>query len=448
MMEAKDKPVSLIGLAWPIFVGMLAQNIIYTIDTLMLSRYSDGAVAAIGTASQILGTANFIFGFINVGLAILVAQLLGSGKKREAARLSSVALGANFVLGLIISIALIGFAGPLLEMIHMPPELMEDGHTFLVTVGVSTFAVAVSMTAETILRMNGLVKRLMLLSFATIVINTLGNYLVLFQPFGLPSYGVQGVALATVVSRMVGLGAVLYMLFMSLKHYFDRRDLFLSPIRDLKEMLKLGIPSGGESLSYTASQIVITVITTMLGTSMMTAKIYTQNMTAFVFMVCIAFGQAVSILIGRLIGAGNHAEAYRSGFRYLRIGMLITLGFSSLLYAGADLLIKLFTSNAEIISTAKTLLLLSIVLEVARACNVLVISSLNAAGDVRYPVLVSLIFTWGLSLPLAYLFSIQWNMGITGIWIAFIIDEWIRGLLMIIRWRQGKWRDIRLAVLG
>ena len=46
------------------------------------------------------------------------------------------------------------------------------------------------------------------------------------------------------------------------------------------------------------------------------------------------------------------------------------------------------------------------------------------------------------------LFSIQWNMGITGIWIAFIIDEWIRGLLMVIRWRQGKWRDIRLAVLG
>lgn len=78
----------------------------------------------------------------------------------------------------------------------------------------------------------------------------------------------------------------------------------------------------------------------------------------------------------------------------------------------------------------------------------IVISALNAAGDVRFPVYAGLVSMWGISIPLAYLLGIVCQLGIPGIWLAFIADEWLRGAVMILRWRSQKWRNVRYSVVS
>lgn len=99
-------------------------------------------------------------------------------------------------------------------------------------------------------------------------------------------------------------------------------------------------------------------------------------------------------------------------------------------------------TNHDIIELGSILLLLTALVEPGRAFNAVVINSLRAAGDVNFPVFIGVLSMWGISVPLAYMLGIHVGLGLVGIWIAFIVDEWLRGVLMLFRWRQGKWRNI------
>ncbi|BFH64336.1 MATE family efflux transporter [Paenibacillus azoreducens] len=448
MKKQQEQAFTLLGLTWPIFLEQFLQTVILNIDTLMLGKYSDRAVAAVGVANQIMTSSHFLFGFVTVGLGILISQLLGAGKDREAAKIASISIGLNLVMGILVSIGLVVFAKPLLHLLKLPPELMSDGVSFLVWTGMFSFASAFIVTADTILRMHGYVKQMLLLTFTVIFLNIAGNYLFLYGPFGMPVLGVQGVAIATDVSRLIGVAIAVILLVKMMRYPFSVRDVIRMPSKVVKEMLRIGIPSAGENISYNVSQIFITYFVSMLGTSALTTKIYTQNITMFVFLFSISIGQATSILIGRLIGAQRQDEAYRVCYRHLRIGLLIAFGAGCLLVIFSKPLLGLFTSDPEVIRLGRTLLLLSLVLEAARACNVIVISALNAAGDVRFPVYAGLVSMWGISIPLAYLFGIVCQLGIPGIWLAFIADEWLRGAVMILRWRSQKWRNVRYSVVS
>lgn len=447
-MKSSPLPFTLLGLAGPLFLSQLVQTVIFTIDTLMLSNYSDLAVAAVGTVTQLLSTVNLLFGFATVGAGIIISQLNGSEKRAEAAGVARTAIKANLLLGGTASIGLFLFPEPVLRAISLPEELMQYGTDFLSVTGLASFATAFIMTAEMILRINGMVKRMLLLSFTMVAINTLGNYMVLYEPFSLPSYGVEGVAWVTFGSKLVGVALAVFLIIRAMgQTLFSMKGITLR-LADLRDIFKLGIPSAGENLSYSASQVVITMIVTLLGTTAITTKIYTQTLTGYIFLLSVSIGQATSIMIGHLIGAGEPEKARTTGLRHLKIGLFLSCSVSLLLYLVSKPLIGLFTEDSNVINMSANLILLSVLLEAARACNVIMIASLNASGEVKYPVVMGLILMWGVSVPAAYLFGIVWGYGIYGIWLAFIIDEWIRAYLMLRRWKSEKWRQIRLAAVG
>lgn len=444
-MKSSFPSLTLLGLAGPIFLSQLVQTVIFTVDTMMLSQYSDLAVAAVGTVSQLLTTVNLLFGFATIGAGIIMSQLNGAGKRAEAAGLARTAIMANLLLGGTASILLFLFPEPVLRAISLPEELMQYGTEFLSVTGLASFATAFIMTAEMALRMNGMVKRMLLLSFTIVVINTIGNYMVLYEPFSLPSYGVAGVAWVTFGSKLIGVSLAVILLMRAMgRSLFSAKGLLLRR-SDLKDIFKLGIPSAGENLSYSASQVVIMMIVTFLGTTAITTKIYTQTITGYVFLLSVSIGQATSIMIGHLIGAGAPEKAKDIGLRHLKIGLLLSCSISLLLYLVAKPLMGLFTEDSDVINMSANLILLSVLLEAARACNVIMIASLNASGEVKYPVMIGLILMWGVSVPAAYLFGIVWGYGIYGIWLAFIIDEWIRAYFMLRRWKSEKWRQIRFS---
>ncbi|MEK5239878.1 MATE family efflux transporter [Paenibacillus sp. FSL L8-0470] len=446
-MKSSAPALTLLELAGPLFLSQLVQTVIFTIDTLMLSNYSDLAVAAIGTVSQLLSTINLLFGFATIGAGIIMSQLNGSGKRAEAADVARTAIIANLLLGGIASIGLFLFPEPVLRAISLPEELMQYGTVFLSVTGLASFATAFIMTAEMTLRMNGMVKRMLLLSFAMVALNTFGNYIMLYEPFGLPSYGVEGVAWVTFGSKLVGVALAVFLLIRAMGQTLFSVKGILLRLADLREIFKLGIPSAGENLSYSASQVVIMMMVTLLGTTAITTKIYTQTLTGYIFLLSVSIGQATSIMIGHLIGAGKSEKASTTGLRHLKIGLFLSCSVSLLLYLVSKPLMGLFTEDSNVIIMSANLILLSVLLEAARACNVIMIASLNASGEVKYPVIMGLILMWGVSVPAAYLFGIVWGYGIYGIWLAFIIDEWIRAYFMLRRWKSEKWRQIRLSAI-
>lgn len=436
---------SLFALTWPIFIEISLYMLMGSADTLMLSQYSDNSVAAVGVSNQLLNLLIVMFSFITTGTTIVIAQLLGASRKQEATQVAYVSLGTNFLISFVISLLMFVLAVPILHMMGLSSELMPDATVFLQIVGLLSFIQALIMTYSAILKSYGFTRDTMYVTIGMNLLNVAGNYLVIFGPFGFPVLGVMGVALSTSFARLIGLTAMILIVRHRIGLRFSFKRMFYIQRTHLKKLLKIGIPSAGEQLSYNGSQMIITLFITFMGTQALAAKVYTQNLMMFIMLFGAAISQGTQILIGRLIGAKEFDVAYRRCMKSLYWAIAISLLSSTALSLSSTHLLTFFTSNSEIIQIASLLLILTIILEPGRSFNMVIINSLRAAGDAKFPVYMAMISMWGIGLPIAYLLGIQLEMGLIGVWISFIVDEWVRGIFMYRRWRSRIWTEYRFT---
>lgn len=436
-----QKNMSLFTLTWPLFIEFFLHMLMGNADTLMLSLYSDNSVAAVGVSNQILSLVIVMFGFIATGTAILVAQNLGAKNSLAAAEVSVISLVTNFAFGLILSILVFAMSNDLLKMMDLPHELMGEAHSYLSIVGGFSFVQAIIMTSGAIIRSYGFTKDAMYVTIGMNLLNIIGNYLFIFGPFGIPVLGVEGVAISTSVSRFVGLIAILMLLIKRVPTKLNFFKVFQMPIIHLKNLLAIGIPSAGEQLSYNGSQMVITYFIASLGTEALTTKVYAQNLMMFIYLFAIAISQGTQILIGHQIGAKKFQDAYYRCLKSLKLAILFSLICALVFSVFSKPLLSIFTSNENILIAGRILIWLTVLLEPGRAFNLVIINSLRATGDVRFPVIVGILSMWGVSVTLSYILGIHLGWGLVGIWLAFTADEWLRGLLMLKRWRSKVWMN-------
>ncbi|MFD2672541.1 MATE family efflux transporter [Marinicrinis sediminis] len=444
MKQLQDRRnITLFALTWPIFIEMFLHILMGNADTLMLSQYSDESVAAVGLANQILGTAIMMFGFIVTGTSVLVAQSLGANDRPQADKIASVSITMNIIFGLLISVALFVFGKQFLIALNVPANLMDEALIYLRITGGLSFIQALIMTISAIIRAHSFTRQAMYVTMGMNVLNIIGNYLLIFGPFGLPVLGVVGVAISTVVARAVGLIIMFILLYRVVGHPRALWHYIRMPIQHVKDVLRIGIPSAGEHLTYNVSQLLITYFITLIGAEAVTARIYTWNIMFVIMIFSASIGQGTQILVSYKVGEGQNELAYKTAMRSLRVGMLLALLIATTVYLNGERLIGLFTDNPGIIEVCVSLLLLTIILEPGRSFNLILISSLRAAGDVRFPVYMAILSMLGIAVTLSYVLGIHFGYGLAGIWIAFIADEWLRGLLMLWRWRSRSWERMR-----
>lgn len=439
MNATNTKKLTLYALTWPIFIELLLHMLMGNADTLMLSQYSDKSVAAVGVTNQILSVIIVMFGFVAQGAAILIAQNLGANKPKTAGNIAMMSISLNLLFSLTLSAALFVWAIPILNLMDLPNEIMGEATTYIQIVGGLIFVQALIMTTGAILRSYGFTKDTMTVTIGMNILNVIGNFFVIFGPFGFPVLGVAGVAYSTAISRLLGFIALIFLLVKRSQGQLNYKCLFHYRKKHLKKILQIGIPSAGEQLSYNASQMVITYFVAQLGTIAITTKVYAQNIMMFIFLFSIAIGQGTQILIGHMIGAGERREAYVRGLKSLRISLIVSLGMAGLVFIFSKPLLGIFTNDVSIIKLGSLLLFMTIILEPGRAFNLVMINSLRAAGDVKFPVYIGIIVMWGVGVTTAWFFAIYLGLGLTGIWISFICDEWLRGIFMLRRWKKQKW---------
>ncbi|WP_374065925.1 MATE family efflux transporter [Paraliobacillus sp. JSM ZJ581] len=435
----RTKKMTLFALTWPIFIEILLHMLMGNADTLMLSQYSDNAVAAVGVSNQILSVVVVMFGFVAAGASILVAQNLGANRPLIAGRIAVTSISLNLLFSLLLSIFLVFFSTSLLRLMDLPKELMNEADAYMNIVGGFIFVQALIMTVSAILRSYGFTKDTMYVTIAMNIMNIIGNFFVIFGPFGFPVLGVIGVAYSTMFSRFLGFITLLIILIKRNKGTLPFRSFYRYDKQNVLDLLNIGVPSAGEQLSYNASQMVITYFIAQLGTIAITTKVYVQNIMMFILLFSIAIGQGSQILIGHMIGAGDIDSAYKRGLKSLKIAIIISALAAIIVYFLSDFLLGIFTSNQTILEEGALLLLVTIILEPGRAFNLVVINALRATGDVKFPVFVGILSMWGVSVTFAWFFGIFLGLGLIGIWIGFIADEWLRGIFMLKRWRSKVW---------
>ena len=425
----------------PVFIEMALVMLLGAVDTVMLSRYSDNSVAAVGLDNQLMSLVFLVYQFLSMGAAILCAQYIGAGLRQRLVQVVGVALVVNLVLGLVVSALLFFYAEQLLLLMGLRPELMDDGLVYLRLTGALSFVQALSLTFSASLRSADKVVYPMMVTGVVNVLNIVGNYALIFGRWGCPQLGVEGAAIATAASRVV---AMVLLAAIHFKVHIPRFPLhYFRPIpwQELRNLLHIGVPAMSENISYCLSQVVITFFINQISNEALAARTYCANIIMFVFLFCLSITQGGDILVGHIVGQQRHQAAYVLGNYFFRWSMIITLTGSVVLALAGHGILSTFTDNKEIIAMGVWVLVIDVFLEAGRTANIFAGSTLRATGDTVYPFVVGVIFQWSIAVGLSYVIGIPLGYGLVGMWVGFALDENVRGIILVRRWQSGRWRD-------
>lgn len=435
-----NKHTSLFLLTWPIFVELFLQMLIGNVDQFMISRYSENAVAAIGNVNQIMNLLTITFSIISMATTIMVSQYLGSQNKDEVSKLYSLAVFCNLAFSVVIGGIILGSNEWMFKVMQLPQELYQDAKIYISIVGGFVFLQAVFMTYGAIFRSNGLMKQTMFISMAINIINVVGNIIFLTGLFGLPELGVTGVALSSVISRFIGVVLVIRLFIKKIQVTVSLKYLRPFPTDLFKQLMKIGLPSAGESISYNVAQMWILTCVNRMGTYVVTTRVYANMLAWFSFIYSSALSSATQIIVGHLVGAGEEDDAEEVINKTLLPTIGITLVASIAIYFASDIILGMFTDDPMIIELGKKIMFIEIFLEAGRTVNLIIIRALQAAGDIKFPVTLGICSMWGIAGLFAYILGLELGLGLVGVWIAMAADECFRAVCVYIRWKKGKWR--------
>lgn len=446
-MEDYDvRKLSLFKLGWPIFVQTLLALCLGYIDTLMISRYSSSAVGGLGNANQILGFLTLAFSVISSATGVIVAQYIGAKIKEKLSEIYTVSVCFNLCLSVAVSGIIFFGCDAIIRLVKVPDGMVPYAKSYMSIVGGFMFLQAMIDTFSQIFRNNGMTKIGMFIAIGMNLVNITGNYLFLYGPLKYLDMGVKGVAISTTASRFVGFTAALIFFKFKIEGKISLRYLRPFPKETLKKLLKLGLPTAGENISYNLAQMIIMVMVNSFNSEVFTnTRTYASILSNFAYLYSISAAMAAAIVTGHAVGAKDEDFAYHKVLRTLKQGMIISVGIALVSFVISPLTFSLFTDDSAIIHLGQKIMLICIFLEMGRTANLVIINSMRAAGDIKFPTYLGMASMWGIAVVFGYIFGIWMNLGLVGIWIAMAMDEILRGIVVFIRWIRGGWKNHRVV---
>lgn len=434
-----DENTPLLVLAGPMFLELLLNTMLNNVDTLMLSHYDEYAVGAVGNANTIMFMMNILFNIIATSTSVVVAQYLGAKKYDKMNMIYTLSVVVNLVLGLVLS-AVFCAANPfIMDFLHVSPEMRPLSMIYIYIVGGGGFLMAVSNVMLQILRCNGYTKIGMRVTFCINIINIIGNYIFLYGPLKNLSMGVAGVAISTVAARFFAVIALIVFFYVTKTGKISIRYLKPFPVGLLSKMIKIGLPSAGENLTYNLYQTTMLSFINAMGNDAVNARAYCNTLISFAMIFSNACAMSTQIITGHLVGAGKNDEAYKRVFKTLRTSMPITIALASLNAILCGFTLQIFTDNANIIALGQKIMIADIFVETGRCLNMTFVNSLKAAGAYMFPFIAGVLCNWGLGLTTGYCVGVAFGLGVAGIFIGTATDECIRGLIVMYYWYKKKW---------
>ena len=430
--------VGLIQLAYPMLLESILRTTVSLVDVAFLSRVSDSVVSAVSVAGQYIMLCQFFSMAVSTGTLVCVNQALGMKNRKKVNMLASIAVMANLALGLFFGLLFFFGADFLLQIMKLDAEAMAASIKYMKICGGLMAFQCVEVVFSNLCRSLGRTRAPLVINFAANIINVIGNYLAVFHPELLGVSQVAGVALASVFSRVVSMSIAIVIAYRAGVR-LSVRYLHPFPMEDFKLALSIGIPGGISNLAYSMSQLVTTSIITLTGTVMVATKVYVSNLVHYVALVGISFSSASTLMVGYRIGAGNYDEANEIRALVTKVAVLSNAFFSLVMICFRVPLMRLFTQDEMIIAIASNIFLIDFVVEIGRALNNSLSGALQAAGDVKYQLVVNQASSWIISVGGSYFFGIVCGWGLYGVWMSFAMDEMTRGRMLLHRWRSQKW---------
>ena len=182
-----------------------------------------------------------------------------------------------------------------------------------------------------------------------------------------------------------------------------------------------------------------------MGIVAINTKIYCGTLTNFSYLYSISVAMATQIIVGHAVGAKEYDLAYKRVIRSVIPSVIVSVMIAVINLLLSPYTLAIFTDNTDAISLGRQIMFIAVFLEIGRTCNLILINSMRASGDVKFPTMLGICSMWGVSVLFSFLLGVVLGLGLRGVWIAMAADEVVRGVIVTIRWKKGSWRGKRVV---
>lgn len=409
-------------------------------DTIMVAVVGESAVASVSLVDNINILLIGLFMALATGGAVVAGQFLGHGDERKAVRASEQLM--LFMTVFSILIMLIVYLGKwfILHIVfgQIEPDVMAYANTYLMIVTASIPFIAIYNAGAAVFRVQGNSAVSMKVSILMNGINVAGNAIFVL---GLHS-GVEGVAIPTLVSRIVAAVVMTVLLFnQDLTLHLSKTMQIRFDWSMIRRILRIGIPNGVENSMFQLGKLVLLSLISTFGTVAITANAVSNTVAAFAILPGQAIGMGLVTVVSQCVGAGDYEQVqfYTKKLMKYAIGAMAVTNL--LVIAAIPLITRAYQLSPETtVITRQILILHSICAIVIWTFSFTLPNALRAANDVTFTMIVSLLSMWFCRIVMGIVFGSYLGLGVIGVWIAMILDWCVRSIFFLIRYHKGKWK--------
>ncbi len=429
------------SLAGPAVLQTVVRSLFVIVDAFWVGKTGSLPLAALTSAAFLVWGFLALGEKIAVGTNSLVSQATGAGNRELAARISAYNIVNTLLFTVLLSLVLI----PTLPLLYMFMNISGEQeflcNRYLVTLLAGFPCITLLSTAAAVFRGYGDTKTPFLLFLMGVTLNFFLAPLFIFGYSVIPSMGISGAALSTLTAF---LSAFLLGLFILRRRgLIDRIFNYRFDAGIIKETLRIGLPIALNGVGFSLIYVFVSRFVIDYGPDAIAALGIGHRSESLAYQITVGFSLASTVLVGQNIGAGNPRRAEILAWKILGYAGVIMLVYGGLMFFFSEEFARFFISDAKVISIASLYNKIAASVLVFSAAEVILSGAFSGAGDSLPPAVIGLPVNF-LRIPLAALFSSLW--GLTGIWIAICSTVVVKGIIMSVWFREGRWKKRKFSL--
>ncbi|AJA49382.1 putative efflux protein, MATE family [Clostridium pasteurianum DSM 525 = ATCC 6013] len=443
------------NLTIPIFTEQLFVMSMGMINTMMAGNIGKEAVSAIGMVDSINNIFIAFFSALAIGGTVVVAQFIGQKNDKLANESMKQVLYSGILISFGITLITWISRNLLISLLFgsAEGEVIRDTYTYLGITLLTYPLIALNLICNGILRGAGDSKTPMKISIFMNFINVILSFILIYGiniddgiiKINTPGLGIKGAALGIAFARIIGAITVLLVLLRGTKIIkLTKLTEFKFNKQLLKPIFSIGIPASVESLLFNCGKLITQVYIVDIGTIAIASNAIAVSVSNMLNIPGNALSIAATALVGQYMGRRKIEEAERCLLYMTKLSTLALISVGIIFIPFSKIISSLYTQNLEIINLTTKLLIINGLAMCLWAISFVLPAGLKGAGDAKYTMITSIIGMWIFRITFGYVLGIPLGLGLIGVWIGMYTDWFVRGILYIIRFRKGKWKNIVL----
>lgn len=429
-------------LAVPMVLEMSMESLLTIVDMLFVSRLGADAVATVGLTEAMLSILYALAMGMSAAATAIIARKTGEKDAEGASNAAVQVIGLSVLLSAVIGGVGAAFAPQLLGLMGAEPAVVGigSGYTAVMLGGSATIFLLFVINAA--FRGTGDATMSMRTLWISNVLNMALSPCLIFGLGPFPRMGVTGAAVATTISRGVGVAFQLFMLFGGKRRLVVLRRHVVVQASVIAEVVKIAVGASFQTLIETASWLGLVRILSLHGSAALAGYTFAIRIAIFVLLPCWGLGNAAATLVGQNLGAKEPERARKSVTTIARYNVAFLGAVSVVFVALAHPLIRMFTDDARIEDYGVECLRIVALGFLFFGYGMVAIQAFNGAGKTAIPMVVNLVCFWGVKIPLAYVLSEIVGWGPRGVFVAIAIAYSCQAVLAGTLFHRGRWATV------